>query len=109
LISIAVEIYEGRRSPRSRALVSLPARTYPHGSIAIEHSINAPGEYATVIALSEDGGIFKSIFPFTVGSSAAGLSGEPPVSVFVLLVVGAGAALYRVVATRSQAAGNAAQ
>lgn len=99
-LPIAIEIYESHASPQSRALVSLPARTYPQGSIVIEHPINAPGKYVAVIALSEDGGTFKSSFPFTVGSSAAGFSGEPPVSVFLLLVIAAGVALYRIVAPR---------
>lgn len=104
-LPIAVDVYEGP-SPRERALVSLPAQMYPQGSIAIEHTFDAPGEYTAVIALSEQGGTLKNSFSFTVGNSATGLNGAAPVSMFLLLVITAGAAVHRVVATKSQPAGN---
>ncbi|MFH0341354.1 MAG: hypothetical protein ACHBNF_04320 [Chromatiales bacterium] len=100
-LPIAVDLYDGHPSPREMALVSLPAQMYPQGSIVIDRTFDVPGEYTAVIALSEHGGTRKNSFSFTVGNSAAGLIGETPVSIFFVMIAAAGAALYRVVTTRS--------
>lgn len=102
-LPIAVDLYEGHPSPGEMALVSLPAQMYPQGSIAIERTFDAPGEYTAVIVLSEHGGTIKNSFSFTVGNSVAGLNGEAPIWIFFAMIAAAGAALYRVVTTRSPA------
>lgn len=96
-LPIAVDLYKGHPSPRQTALMSLPARMYPQGSIAIESTFEAPGEYTAVMRLSEQGGSVKNSFSFTVGKGTAGLNGRAPVSVLFLMIAVAGAVLYRAV------------